>query len=213
MRCTATNPHLESLTTSAEIAVTFNRPPEVRIATAADQPVLLRNAMEELKLEAIVSDDGLPNPEVSLQWSRANGLGGVVFTDPAAAYTTAIFSAAGEYELQLTANDGASSISDSVTFVVHAPPTILLSPFISVKRKDGAILSANIVDKGLANGAEGQITTLWKKLSGPGGETIATPNASATTVSFTATGTYVFEVVADNGLLQRNATVQVNVRN
>lgn len=213
LRCMATNPHMKSLTTSAEIAITFNRPPEVRIATAADQPILLRNAMEELKLEAIVSDDGLPNPEVSLQWSRANGLGGVVFTDPAAAYTTAIFSAAGEYELQLTASDGASSISDSVTFVVHAPPTILLSPLLSVKRKDGAFLSANITDKGLANGAEGQVTTLWKKLSGPGGETIVTPNANATSVTFSGTGTYVFEVVADNGLLQRSATVQVNVRN
>ena len=212
MRCTATNPQVTTLATSAELTVTVNQAPVVRIATTGEQLILLRNAREEVKLEAIVSDDGLPNPEVSLQWSRANGLGGVVFTDAAAAYTTAIFSASGVYEMQVTANDGASTASDSISFIVHAPPTILLSPFLSVKRKDGAFLSAAITDTGLADAAPATVTTTWKKLSGPAGENIFTPNANATSVSFSGIGTYVFEVVADNGRLQRSVTVQINVR-
>lgn len=213
LRCTATNPHLAVLTTSAEIPITVNQAPLVRIATVAEQPILLRNSFEELKLEATVSDDGLPKAEVALQWSRVNGVGGVTFSDPTAAYTTATFSAAGEYELQLTANDGAAATSDSVTFIVHAPPTVVLTPFISVKRKDGAFLAAMIADTGLANGAPPTVKTTWRKQSGPDGETIFTPEAAATQVSFSINGTYVFEVVVDNGLLKRNATVQVNVRN
>jgi hypothetical protein len=213
LRCTATNPHLAALTTSAEIAVIVNQSPVVKIAPAVAPVILLRNALEQVKLEATVSDDGLPNPEVSLQWARANGAGGVSFTDAAAAYTTAIFSAKGVYDLQLTAHDGVSASRDTIQFIVHEPPSIVVDiPSQTVRLNARASLRATITDTGLAGTTPGQVTTTWTKSEGPEDSAIADPTASTTSVTFDRIGEYTFTLVADNGLLTRSATVQVTVR-
>jgi hypothetical protein len=175
--------------------------------------ILLRNALEQVKLEATVSDDGLPNPEVSLQWARANGAGGVSFTDAAAAYTTAIFSAKGVYDLQLTAHDGVSASRDTIQFIVHEPPSIVVDiPSQTVRLNARASLRATITDTGLAGTTPGQVTTTWTKSEGPEDSAIADPTASTTSVTFDRIGEYTFTLVADNGLLTRSATVQVTVR-
>lgn len=74
-------------------------------------------------LSGTVDDDGLPSGQVTTTWRRVSGPGTVTFADPGAAATTAAFSAAGSYVLELTADDGAASGSDTVTVTVSAAPT------------------------------------------------------------------------------------------
>ena len=75
---------------------------------------------------AVVSDDGLPDGStVTIQWSEVDGPGDVTFANPAAANTTASFSAPGTYALRLTASDGALSTAADLTIAVNpvvAPP-------------------------------------------------------------------------------------------
>ena len=75
-------------------------------------------------LDGTVSDDGLPNPPatVTTGWSKASGPGTVTFADPAAVDTTATFSVAGSYVLQLSAGDSAATNADTVAVTVQPAP-------------------------------------------------------------------------------------------
>ena len=74
-------------------------------------------------LHGTVSDDGLPSGVLTSRWSMVSGPGTVTFADPAAVDTTATFSTAGTYVVELTADDGDLSASDTAQIVVApAPP-------------------------------------------------------------------------------------------
>ena len=82
-------------------------------------------------LQGSASDDGKPSPPgaMTLRWTRVSGPGTVTFSAPAAAVTSASFSAPGTYVLQLTASDSVLSRSDSVTVTVkHGRRTSGMSP-------------------------------------------------------------------------------------
>lgn len=51
----------------------------------------------------------------------------------------------------------------------------------------------------------------WRKVSGPGAVTFADPRSAVTTASFSAPGSYVLEVTADNGRAQASSTLAVRV--
>jgi hypothetical protein len=72
-------------------------------------------------LDATVTDDGLPNlpARVSTVWSKVSGPGTVTFGSASAVDTSASFSAAGNYVLQLTAGDSAATASDTVGVTVQ----------------------------------------------------------------------------------------------
>ena len=76
-------------------------------------------------LDGTVGDDGLPAPPaaVTTTWSRVSGPGTVMFGNAMAVDTTATFSAAGTYVLQLTGDDSALSSSDTVTVTVQPAVT------------------------------------------------------------------------------------------
>ncbi|HTE43795.1 MAG TPA: beta-L-arabinofuranosidase domain-containing protein, partial [Gemmatimonadaceae bacterium] len=61
-------------------------------------------------------------PPAAVRWSKRSGPGSVSFTDAAALTTTAAFSATGVYVLELTANDGSSTASSTLTVKVESPP-------------------------------------------------------------------------------------------
>jgi hypothetical protein len=82
------------------------------------------NMPSAVTLAGTVTDDGLPQP-ASLTWSTVSGPGTVNFANASAASTTASFSAAGTYVLQLAASDGEFSSSDDVTVTVN-PATDLI---------------------------------------------------------------------------------------
>ena len=59
---------------------------------------------------------------LALQWSKVSGPGTVTFTNPANASTGATFSVAGDYILQLTANDGVAQSTKNLTVQVRSVP-------------------------------------------------------------------------------------------
>ncbi|HEY5957587.1 MAG TPA: S8 family serine peptidase [Polyangiaceae bacterium] len=166
-------------------------------------------------LDGTVSDDGLPNPPavVTTTWSVVSGPGTVGFANPNAVDTTATFSTAGTYVLRLTGNDGALSTSDDVTITVaqtNAAPFVNAGPDLAVTLPAAATLDGTIADDGLPN-PPGTVTTTWAALSGPGTVTFGNPNAVDTTATFSAAGTYVLRLTADDGALFSSDTVTIVV--
>jgi hypothetical protein len=93
-----------------------NQPPGVN--AGPDQTITLPSSAN---LVGTVSDDGLPNPPGALTttWSKVSGPGTVTFGNANAVDTTASFSAAGNYVLRLSANDGALRASDDIRIRVR----------------------------------------------------------------------------------------------
>jgi DUF1680 family protein len=73
-----------------------------------------------------------PGPAPVTVWSRVSGPGTVTFADPGAAVTTAAFSSPGTYVLQVTADDGETKASSTLTVQVELPPpTRQLMPVVT----------------------------------------------------------------------------------
>lgn len=98
------------------------------VDAGADQ--ILTLPTDTVTLNGQVFDDGLPAPPgaVTVTWSQLSGPAPVSFGSANAAATSARFSAAGTYQLQLAANDGALSASDSVLVYVIPSLNISASP-------------------------------------------------------------------------------------
>jgi hypothetical protein len=78
---------------------------------------------QEAAINGVVEDDGLPRSgKLAVSWKKNSGPGEVTFSDAAAGLTRARFSAAGTYELELTATDGERSNSAKVIVAVADPP-------------------------------------------------------------------------------------------
>ena len=111
------------------VTVTNNQTNKAPVVNAgADQALTLP---AQAALNGSVTDDGLPNNQLAINWSKVSGAGTVTFTNPTAATTTASFSAGGVYVLRLTAGDGQLSSSDDVQVTVQAPAArfgLLASP-------------------------------------------------------------------------------------
>jgi len=163
-------------------------------------------------LDGTVVDDGLPGPYSTL-WT-ATGPGTVTFADATAEDTTASFTVAGTYVLTLTADDGELTGDASLAVTVEddpAPPTntapqVSVAGPGSVTLPDTAALDGTVVDDGLP----GPYSTLWTA-SGPGAVTFGDASAEDTTASFSAAGSYVLTLTADDGELIGDASLTVTV--
>jgi dienelactone hydrolase len=95
-----------------------NQAPQVN--AGPDQTITLPSTAS---LNGTVTDDGLPNATVTKQWVKVTGPSTVTFGNAANPITTATFSVAGTYVLQLSGTDAAPlSTSDQVTITVNAAP-------------------------------------------------------------------------------------------
>ncbi len=112
-----------ALSNSDDVTITVQPVPPVNQApnvnAGADQTVTLPSTAS---LSGTSSDDGLPSGSLTNTWSLLSGPGTVTFGNSNALNTTASFSAAGNYVLRLTANDGALSSSDDVAIQVDPAP-------------------------------------------------------------------------------------------
>src|SRR4029453_16764835 len=168
-------------------------------------------------LSGTATDDGLPTPPGTLTttWSKASGPGTVSFGDPSALSTTATFSAAGTYVLRLTADDSALQTSDDLTVTVNASsgnqaPVVNAGSDQTVTLPNSANLSGTATDDGLPT-PPGTLTTTWSKASGPGTVSFGDPSALSTTATFSAAGTYVLRLTADDSALQTSDDLTVTV--
>ena len=179
-----------------------------------DQTITLPSSAN---LNGTVTDDGLPNPPgtVTTTWSEVSGPGAVTFGDASAVDTTASFSASGTYVLRLTADDSALQSSDDLTVTVNPasqnqPPTVNAGQDQTVILPNSATLSGTASDDGLPN-PPGTLITTWSQFSGPGTVTFGDASSLSTTASFSAAGTYVLRLTADDSALQSSDDLTVTV--
>src|SRR5574341_496583 len=101
---------------TAQIGVCVNRPPSVQVINpladinaGADTLAAVSFATrldQELPLNGSVEDDGLPRDgKLTISWKKISGPGTITFSDESQPVTRVRFSAAGDYELELSATD------------------------------------------------------------------------------------------------------------
>ncbi len=160
-----------------------------------------------------VTDDGLPvGAAVTSAWSKASGPGIVTFANAATPQTSASFSVAGTYVLQLSASDTALSSSATVTITVIArnqPPRVSAGAAQTIRLPAAAALSGTATDDGLP--ANSQLSVAWSQVGGPGAATFSAPNAVATQASFPTAGAYVLRLTASDTQLAATSDVAVTV--
>lgn len=189
------------LTTTDDLIVTIIQPnlaPQVN--AGPDVTIALADAVV---LDAIVTDDGLPNPPgaYTAMWSKLSGSGVVTFADAAAINTTATFSELGDYVLRLVADDGDLAASDDVSVTVSSgnqAPVVAAGVDSTLKVSESLTLDGDVTDDGLPN-PPGAVATMWTKVSGLGSVTFGSATAVDTTAVFSEPGTYVLRLTADDG--------------
>src|SRR5262249_23221534 len=133
LRLTATDALTPPLTGSDEVRIIVqptNKPPIVDAGPS--QTITL--PLNVVTLNGSASDDGMPAGSVlKSTWSLLAGPGGVLFGDPSATVTTALFTAPGVYVLRLTDDDSQFRVSSDVTITVNRggvdlPPRIVSQP-------------------------------------------------------------------------------------
>src|SRR6185503_3036527 len=145
-------------------------------------------------------------------WSQVSGPGVATFGTPAATTTTVGFTAAGTYVLQLRADDGELSATDTVTVLVDGVGN--LAPVVEAGANQSITLPVYVTSlSGTAtdDGPAGSLTTAWSKVSGPGTVTFANAAALATDATFSMQGSYVLRLTASDGSLSGSDTVTVTV--
>src|SRR5207247_9148033 len=195
-----------SLSEVDNATITVNPQNQAPVVDAgSDQTITLPSSAN---LDGTVTDDGLPNPPgtVTTTWSEVSGPGAVTFGSASAVDTTASFAAAGTYVLKLQASDSELSSSDTATITVNPasqnqPPTVNAGLDQTVILPNSATLSGTASDDGLPN-PPGTLITTWSQFSGPGTVTFGDASSLSTTASFSASGTYVLRLTADDSALQ-----------
>ncbi len=199
------------LTSSADVTITVYPPNQAPIVSAGpNQGVTLPASAQ---LYGTWTDDGLPEGStVTVTWSKVSGPGTVTFSNPNAGYTTVTFSAAGQYVLRLTANDGDLSSSADTTITVNLspvnqPPVVSAGPNQTITFPT-ANLSGTATDDGLP---VGKLTETWSLVSGPGTVIFGNPSSLRTTATFSVAGTYVLRLTASDGVLSSSSNVTITV--
>jgi hypothetical protein len=102
-------------------------------------------------------------------------------------------------------------VSDDITVVVNTPPVVSAgADQVITLPPRGTNLDGTVTDDNLPN-PPGTTTTTWTKVSGPGTVGFANANAVDTTASFSAAGTYVLRLTANDGALSTSDDVTVTV--
>ncbi len=105
-----------SSSTSLQLIAPFtNNPPTVE-AGANDAGM----SGTAVTLAGLVGDDGYPFGTLTTTWSKLSGTAAVLFSDVNALDSTATFSAAGTYVLQLEADDGELAVTDTMEVNISA---------------------------------------------------------------------------------------------
>jgi hypothetical protein len=126
------------------------------------------------------------------------------------------------YELELNSEKRAIAGLDLATapknVCVNRPPVVeIVNPFggpdastnISAKVDQDATINGRVEDDGLPRGSK--VTSVWKKISGPGNVTFSDAATGPTRAKFSAPGAYVIELSATDGEKTGSLKINVNV--
>src|SRR5580704_1251710 len=200
------------LSSSSTVTVTVvpplpNNPPVV--SAGANQTTTVGAS---LTLSGTATDDN-PQIPLTIQWSQVSGpgIGTVTFGTPSSATTTAVFSQAGTYVLNLVATDGTLASNSMVTVTVN-PSTVNPAPVVSAGPNLTVLQNAIVPLNGSASTSTGTLSTAWGVANAPGGTFFANPLSPQTTAQFSTPGIYQIRLVASNGTYTNTsyATITVN---
>jgi pectate lyase len=197
----------------SEVTIIYATNQAPNVNAGADQAV---GIVDVTVLNGAVTDDGLPAPPaVTTLWTQEGGPDTATFGNANAVSTTVSFPVIGTYNFRLTANDGELENYDEVAIEVVAgslnhTPVVDAGPDKTIFIGSTVTLNGTATDDGKPN-PPGTITKLWTKESGPGTVTFGTPTSVNTTADFSAIGTYVLRLTADDTLAQGYDEVTVTV--
>ena len=152
-------------------------------------------------------------------WSTVSAPGGAtpVIQFPWLPTSLVTLPLAGTYTFRLTASNELGVATDDVTFVrsTDAPPGGNAAPTVTplwistnTVLGAGAPLAVTVTDDGKPT----NITRVcWSKVSGPGAVFFDNAYTNSTTAYFSTNGTYVVQLVADDGALTKSTNVTVTV--
>lgn len=174
----------------------INRPP---LADAGpDQTITLPT--DTASLNATATDDGLPaNSSLTASWRKVSGPGPVTFADATSLTTSATFVDPGDYVLELKVSDGQLFSTDTLTITIiplNQAPTVEAGSDQEIELPNSATLNGSVSDDALPRGAT--VTVNWSVVSGPGDVTFADANAATTTATFSAPGSYILKLTAND---------------
>lgn len=154
-----------------------------------------------------------------LAWSKVSGPGTVTFSSPNTAATTASFTTAGSYVLQLAATNSQGSASDNLTVTVSSggpdatPPTISVTAPVS-----GAVVSNNVTLSATASdntGGSGVSNVVFLVDGAVVGSDTASPYSITWNSQSVTNGSHTIQAVAQDvaGNSASSTAVNVTVRN
>ncbi|HEY4425929.1 MAG TPA: fibro-slime domain-containing protein, partial [Pyrinomonadaceae bacterium] len=174
----------------------INRPPLVD--AGADQTITLPT--DTASLSGAATDDGLPaTSNLTSTWRQVSGPGSVTFADASSLTTNATFVEPGDYVLELKVSDGQLFSTDTLTITViprNQPPAVEAGPDQEIELPNSATLSGSVSDDGLPKGAS--VSVSWSVVSGAGAVTFADANSPTTTAAFSAPGSYILKLSAND---------------
>ncbi len=190
----------DSLTVTVLAATGTNQAPNVNAGTDRNT-----HTAASIQLAGSVSDDGLPAlpGATTFFWRQLSGPAAVNFSDTRLLNPRVGFPKAGNYALELVANDGALTSTDTLQVTVaadtNAAPSVSTGPSATAEPGVPLALQPVINDDGLPNPPAALIYQ-WRQLSGPGTAVFSQPDSADGTVTFPqTTGTYVLELRVDDG--------------
>ncbi|MGH9463626.1 MAG: PKD domain-containing protein, partial [Vicinamibacteria bacterium] len=116
--------------------------------------------------------------------------------------------------LGVTFLDSRGAVRDTFSMLKplgNQPPTVSAGGDQSIRLPSNASLDGNVSDDGLPN-PPGVVTSLWSAVNGPGTVTFGNAGAIDTTASFSAPGTYVLRLTADDGGAMVWSDVRIDVQ-
>ncbi len=117
--------HVDATFGAVSVTPLGSSPPSNTPPTVGAGPDAAATTGVAATLAGSVSDDGLPDPPgtLSVGWTKVSGPGTATFTDATSPTSQATFDTAGDYVLQLSADDSTGPVTDQVTITVTDPPS------------------------------------------------------------------------------------------
>ncbi|MCX8107419.1 MAG: hypothetical protein N3G20_01295, partial [Verrucomicrobiae bacterium] len=182
------------------------------VNAGSDQSILTNSLPARTLLRGSATDpDNGPTTPLAFRWSKVSGPGTVTFGNEMQNETTAEFSQAGSYVLQLEADDGADKGSDvvEIAIVSNAAPVVDAGEDMTMTLPMNCTLHGRLIAD---DGLPGAPSYRWSKVSGPGTVVFAHETSLNTGVRFGQTGVYILQLEANDGMAKGLDTVTVMVR-
>jgi hypothetical protein len=182
--------------------------PNVAPNANAGIDILVQLPTDSTRLNGAGSTD-LGGNIVAYQWRQLTGPAAVIVNDAIAnPWVKSLLMGSYSFELMVT-DDSATTDKDTVLILVNQPPIARAGPDLNLTLPTNVA----IVSAALSTDVDGSISSYaWRKISGAAGGAIANATAIQTNISFTNTGSYVYELqVTDNhGAIGRDS-ININL--